>query len=134
LAQGPPDLSLGQKAHGLCLSASVEDAGPPSLARRRGDCGQYADLFIAMCRSAGVPARFVGGFAIDDSKTGRAPVVGSHAGRSSLPGDGSWVPVDPTGDEEGYFGRCKVNTHITASVGRNIPLPNVPALGPLPIQ
>ena len=97
-----------------------------ALREGRGDCGQYADLFIAMCRSAGVPARFVGGFALNETQPGQPPVVGSHAWAEILLPDGSWVPVDPTGEEEGYFGRCKVNTHITSSVGRNILLPNAP--------
>jgi len=98
-----------------------------ALREGRGDCGQYADLFIALCRSAGVPARFVGGFALHDPKTGEPPVVGSHAWAEVLLPDGTWVPVDPTGDEEGFFGCCKVNTHITSSLGRNIPLPHSPS-------
>jgi len=98
-----------------------------ALQKGRGDCGQYADLFIDMCRSVGVPARFVGGFALGESKAGQPPVVGLHAWAEVMLPDGSWVPVDPTGDEKGYFGRCKVNTHITSSVGRNILFPDAPA-------
>jgi transglutaminase-like putative cysteine protease len=97
-----------------------------ALREGRGDCGQYADLFIAMCRSAGIPARFVGGFALHETQPGQPPVVGSHAWAEVLLPDGSWAPVDPTGDEEGHFGRCNVNTHITSSVGRNILLPGAP--------
>jgi transglutaminase-like putative cysteine protease len=92
-----------------------------ALREGRGDCGQYADLFIALCRGVGVPARFVGGFNLGDSS------VGSHAWAEVLLPSGEWVPIDPTGEEDRFFGRCLVNTHVTASLGRNIPLPRAPA-------
>lgn len=94
---------------------------------RKGDCGQYADLFIALCRCAGVPVRFASGFMIEDSKEeGGKKIVGPHAWAEVLLPNGEWVPVDPTGEEETHFGRCAKNTYITAAVGRNISLPNPP--------
>lgn len=68
------------------------------------------------------------GFHLAEKPTTRGEfTVGSHAWAELLRADGVWVPVDATGEEERYFARKAVNTHITASVGRNIPLPDVPA-------
>jgi transglutaminase-like putative cysteine protease len=93
----------------------------------KGDCGQYADLFVAMCRSVGVPARFAGGFGLalggpDDAQT----TVGSHAWAEFMLPDGRWLPADPTGAEDTCFGKILDVTHLTAAVGRNIALPGAP--------
>lgn len=99
-----------------------------ALAKGRGDCGQHADLFVAMCRAAGVPARMGAGFMLELGKgDDHGTTAGCHAWAELLLPDGRWVPVDATGDEENYFARKLANTHLTASVGRNIPLPDVPS-------
>ncbi|MBX7246825.1 MAG: transglutaminase-like domain-containing protein [Candidatus Sumerlaeaceae bacterium] len=98
-----------------------------ALACGKGDCGQYADLFTALCRAQGLPARMGAGFHLFFSKSGDGQTtVGSHAWAELMLPDGSWVPVDPTVDEDRYFARKLDNTHITASVGRNIRLPEAP--------
>ncbi len=107
-----------------------------ALREGAGDCGQSADLFVALCRAAGIPARFAGGFSLVNAKEpqgGEAgqqqpamPTIGSHAWAEIMLPDGRWLPVDPTGDEENHFGRLRANTYITASAGRNIPLPAAP--------
>jgi len=96
-----------------------------ALREKRGDCGQYADLFIALCRSAGIPARFAAGFTLPDPKTGKTR-LGAHAWAEFMLPDGTWVPADPTREKEQYFARSLINTHITSSVGRNILLPKAP--------
>ena len=93
----------------------------------KGDCGQYADLFVAMCRSVGIPARFAGGFGLtlggpDDRQT----TVGSHAWAEFMLPDGRWLPADATNTEDACFGKLLDVTHLTASVGRNIPRPGAP--------
>ena len=94
--------------------------------RGRGDCGQYADLFIALCRAAGVPARFVGGLRVGpDEATGKL-TVGSHAWAEVLLPNGVWVPMDPTGPEEKFFAQLASNEHLTISRGRNLELPGAP--------
>lgn len=40
-----------------------------ALASGRGDCTEYADLFVALCRAQGLPARCVEGFVIDSPET-----------------------------------------------------------------
>lgn len=97
-----------------------------ALERARGDCGQYADLFIALCRSRSIPARFAGGFNIGRSAGGTTGTIGSHAWAEMLLPDGRWLPVDPTGEASRYFLRKDDPRHITATVGRNILLPHVP--------
>lgn len=98
-----------------------------ALRERQGDCGQYADLFITLCRSEGIPARFVGGFSLKENKETGQLTVGSHVWAEVLLPDGRWVPMDPTHEEENFFGKYLVNTYVNASLGRNIPLPNAPA-------
>jgi len=98
-----------------------------ALHEGKGDCGQYADLFIALCRSVGIPARLAAGFALGDAGADGRPVVGSHGWAEFLLPDGRWVPADPTHDERRHFGHLLRVRNMTASVGRNIPLPHAPS-------
>lgn len=100
-----------------------------ALKKRGGDCGQYAYLFIALCRAVGIPARFVGGFTVAPEKWSY------HAwAECYLPRYG-WIPVDPS-VAQGYRKKGKdpyklfgglPNDRLVASVGSYIPLKNVPA-------
>ena len=94
----------------------------------KGDCGQYADLFVAMCRSVGIPARLAAGFGLAPGRPEETQTtVGSHAWAEFMLPDGRWLPADPTRTEERCFARMLDVAHLTASVGRNIPLPGAPA-------
>ncbi len=74
--------------------------------RREGVCQDYAHVMIAMCRSLGIPARYVSGylFTADDS-TGDIPEgemveVQTHAWvEAAVPGHG-WIALDPTNQQE----------------------------------
>lgn len=83
------------------------------LKNGKGDCGQYAALFVAICRAGGIPAR---------------PVAGCWATGTNqwhcwaefqLPGVG-WLPADPTHGEhsdakrEYYF--CNIDNNRLAFV------------------
>ncbi|GBD92623.1 transglutaminase-like superfamily protein [bacterium BMS3Abin05] len=93
---------------------------PAALASLKGDCGQYADLFIALCRAAGVPARFVGGF-----QAQKKPKLSFHAwAEFYLPGMG-WLPADATHDRS-QFARLN-NRRLIVSVGSNIFLKHAPS-------
>jgi hypothetical protein len=60
---------------------------------RKGDCTEHTDLFNALLKAAGIPARPVEGYLLaDDSGT-----FSKHAW-SEVAYDGSWVPVDATWD------------------------------------
>ncbi len=64
-----------------------------TLKSRRGDCGEHAALFVALCRAAGIPAREVAGLAYTDELG--EPVLGGHAWAEVYAG-GRWIAVDPT--------------------------------------
>lgn len=91
------------------------------LEARRGDCGQYACLFIDLARAAGIPSRFVAGMVVDWD-TGK---IGHHAWAEAWFPGGGWVPVDPTHPVEEQ-GILKPNS-IVITRGLNLPIPNVPA-------
>ena len=78
------------------------------LKEGKGDCGQYAALFVAICRAGGIPAR---------------PIAGSwargvnpwHCWAEFLLSGVGWIPVDPTigrqstKKREYYFGNLDNN-------------------------
>lgn len=70
------------------------NVAPTVLKRGSGSCSEYSFVYIALCRAAGLPARYVGSIVIrgDDASTDdvfhRWPEV-------YLPNIG-WVPIDPS--------------------------------------
>jgi transglutaminase-like putative cysteine protease len=70
---------------------------------RAGVCEEFAHLFIALARSVGIPARYVGGYSwgvAPDRTEGAA--FGAHGwAEAYFPGAG-WVPFDPTFGQFGY--------------------------------
>ncbi len=62
---------------------------------RRGVCDEFANLFISMARSLGMPARYVEGLVFNGDKWD------FHAWAEVY--SGGWVPVDPTYSEVGFL-------------------------------
>ncbi len=62
--------------------------------RRIGVCDEFSNLFISMCRSVGIPARYVEGIVFNGE------TWNFHAW-AEVYVDG-WLPVDPTYDEAGF--------------------------------
>jgi transglutaminase-like putative cysteine protease len=67
-----------------------------------GVCQDYAHLAVAMCRSVGIPARYVSGYLFTSNDRTGADVVGdvvsvqTHAWmEAAIPGAG-WLALDPT--------------------------------------
>lgn len=85
----------------------------------QGDCGQFAYLFIALCRSVGIPARLVCGFKLNEERQ-----WGYHVWAECFMPAYGWLPVDLT-DEDGPG--VLSNDRIITSVGMNVPLPRAPA-------
>lgn len=90
------------------------------LRLKTGVCQDFAQLMIAILRSAEVPARYVAGYIETENQrqasAGEAPLVGaseSHAWvEVFLPG-GFWWPLDPTND-------CVAgDRHVKVSIGRD---------------
>ncbi|MDD4834337.1 MAG: S-layer homology domain-containing protein [Lutispora sp.] len=65
----------------------------------RGVCDEYASLFTALCRAAGIPSRLVAGYWIEqdmEENIGMDVSTERHAwSEFYLPGEG-WIPVEPT--------------------------------------
>ncbi len=70
---------------------------PAVLERGNGSCSEYSFVYIAMCRAAGLPARYAGSVAIrgDDASWDN---VFHRWVEVYLPNYG-WIPVDPSGGD-----------------------------------
>lgn len=88
----------------------------------KGDCSEYSDLFVALCRAKGIPARVIEGFLITPTPDGDSP---KHAwtevyidpGRGAVPG---WVPFDLYHTEARWAAFDQLDpTRIALSVKRN---------------
>jgi transglutaminase-like putative cysteine protease len=58
--------------------------------KKTGDCSEYADLFVAICRAKNIPARVVIGYTTEATLTPR------HAWAEVYMRRYGWVPFDPT--------------------------------------
>lgn len=65
---------------------------PTVLKRGTGSCSEYSFVFIAMCRAAGLPARYAGSIVVRSKDKG-IDDVWHRWGEVYLPGYG-WIPVD----------------------------------------
>jgi transglutaminase-like putative cysteine protease len=94
------------------------------LAQKAGVCQDFAQVMIAILRSAEIPARYVTGYietetqrlAAESGQPARAALVGSAESHAwvevCLPG-GFWWPLDPTND-------CVAGErHVKVSIGRD---------------
>lgn len=94
---------------------------PTTLIKRgTGSCSEYAFLYIALCRAAGLPARYEGSVVVRGDDASIDDVYHRWC-EVYLPGIG-WMPVDPSGgdrdwpaDQTRYFGglsnRFIITTH-----------------------
>jgi len=76
------------------------------IPRGEGVCQDYAHLAVAMCRSIGIPARYVSGYlftdddAVGDDTDDDVVSVQTHAWfEAAVPGVG-WIALDPTNKQE----------------------------------
>ena len=63
-----------------------------ALTERKGDCTEYATLFVALCRRAGIPARVMGGYMVE--RNARLSGAGYHNWAEFHAG-GRWQIADP---------------------------------------
>jgi transglutaminase-like putative cysteine protease len=94
----------------LSYAVGETDVGTPVeevLRRAKGVCQDYAHVAVALCRSQGIPARYVSGYLFTrDDRTGADVEEGdlvevqTHAWfEAAVPGFG-WLALDPTNQQE----------------------------------
>jgi len=72
-----------------------EDVGAKAaFMEKQGDCTSYSDLFIALLRAYGIPARMIEGYTINTSDLSEG-----HNWVEVYFNDIGWVPFDPTFDD-----------------------------------
>lgn len=82
------------------------------LRTRRGVCQDFAHVLLALCRTQGIPARYVSGYFFDEDRPADQPEA-SHAWiEIFLPGYG-WKGIDPTHD------RLADTRYVKLAVGRD---------------
>ena len=106
-----------QYAIHLTGDGSVQPAGKTVKTQcRTGDCDDLSFLYISLCRSVGLPARFIRGFLVDEYNEVAEAVahawvevfVGNNIG------DKGWIPVECAGTATG---ENKVKTEINQNFG-----------------
>lgn len=74
-------------------ATDVHESAARAFARGKGVCQDHAHVFIACCRTSGIPARYVSGYVY----TGKDGEVASHAWVDVWLGrEHGWVPIDVT--------------------------------------
>jgi transglutaminase-like putative cysteine protease len=70
-----------------------------ALRQGKGDCSEYSDLFVALCRAKNIPARVVTGYTVQIDTD-----LSKHNWAEVYMQDYGWVPFDPTsGDVKNTF-------------------------------
>ena len=84
------------------------------LGARKGVCQDFAHVMIAICRSWGVPARYVSGYLFTDRKQGdRSDPDATHAWVEVFLPSLRWIGFDPTNNIEAG------ERHIRCAIGRD---------------
>jgi transglutaminase-like putative cysteine protease len=63
-----------------------------ALENKKGDCTEYMDLFVALCRANGIPARRIGGYICPENAVLKAQ---DYHNWGEFYGDGIWQTADP---------------------------------------
>ncbi len=73
------------------------NTAPAVLSRGNGSCSEYSFVYIAMCRAAGIPARYVGSIARRGDNASMDDVF--HRWTEIYIPNYGWIPVDPSGGD-----------------------------------
>jgi transglutaminase-like putative cysteine protease len=77
------------------LGYNPDDIGAvEALKNKGGDCTDYSDTFVTLCRASGFPARSIEGYPIDAEDLNMG-----HSWSEVFISDFGWVPFDPTYDD-----------------------------------
>ncbi|WP_421695589.1 transglutaminase family protein [Aestuariivirga sp.] len=89
-------------------STHAHTTAAEAFADGRGVCQDHAHIFIAACRSAGIPARYVTGYLV----TGQgASSTAAHAWAEALVPDLGWVGFDPAN------AKCPTDNYVRVAAG-----------------
>ncbi len=93
-----------------------------ALLEGKGDCTEFTDVFVALCRASGLPARSVEGYFIHASELYRG-----HNWPEVYLADYGWVPFDPALDNKGNINTGTtfhnlLNAYVYLSFKRNDPV------------
>jgi transglutaminase-like putative cysteine protease len=110
-------IALMEKVHSTCKYipgvTTVNTSTEEFFADPRGVCQDFTHLFMALCRSIGIPARYVCGYVYDAK---RGEILGSHASHAWsevwIPGFG-WLGLDPTNK------RIVDDSYVATALGRD---------------
>ncbi len=87
------------------------NVAPRVLERGNGSCSEYSFVYIAMCRAAGLPARYAGAIVVRKDDASYDDIFHRWV-EVFLPGYG-WVPVDPSrGDKDSEVARADAFGHL----------------------
>ena len=89
------------------------DAAPAVLASRARGVAAIHDVFIALCRAAGIPARYVGGITARPGKPLHVDLVAHRFSQAFVEGVG-WVDIDPTRDRHAKDHHLLLRPHTRA--------------------
>lgn len=86
-------------------ATDVRESAAQAFARGKGVCQDHAHVFIACCRSAGIPARYVSGYLY----TGKDDHIASHAWVDVwLESDRVWKSIDVTHHATAHARYCRL--------------------------
>lgn len=95
-------------------STSVDSPIDDALTARRGVCQDFAHVFIALARQAGVPCRYVSGYLFHQTDDALGSSEGAtHAWAEAWIPDVGWVGLDPTNNS------IAGERHIRVALGRD---------------
>ena len=98
LPDGPMPVSVSSSVMPAREYSTIKNIPEYVLHNRHGDCGQVSLLFITLCRSAGIPARFQSGFMMHPGNDGL------HDWAEIWIDGYGWIPVDQSFGGETYMG------------------------------
>lgn len=81
------------------FSDGDEETAQYTYETQRGDCSEYADLMVALCRHNGIPARRVSGISVERKQNEAWSKIFDSTGHAWVEvyfDEYGWVPFDPT--------------------------------------
>jgi transglutaminase-like putative cysteine protease len=99
---------VGERVQYRQGTTSVEDSAVTVLSRGEGVCQDQAHVFIACCRAAGIPARYVSGY-LYSGNGGNGGTAASHAWVDAWIAESkAWLGIDVTHREPTGVQHCRL--------------------------